>query len=158
MEIVRAEDAVQLEAARALFAEYASFLGFDLAFQDFERELSELPGDYAPPSGALLLALVDDRPVGCVAVRRLDRETSEMKRLYGRPSVRGRGVGRSLVEAAIREARRLGYARICLDTVPGMDRAQALYRALGFYEIGAYRYNPIVGTRYMELDLQGGTE
>jgi ribosomal protein S18 acetylase RimI-like enzyme len=153
LEIVCVEDAGQLDALRALLREYAASLDFDLSFQDFERELADLPGEYAPPTGGLFLALVDDRPVGCVALRRLDRETCEMKRLYVRPTARGLRVGRGLAEAVIDEARRLGYARVRLDTVPGMDRALALYRALGFYEIGAYRFNPIAGAKYMERHL-----
>jgi ribosomal protein S18 acetylase RimI-like enzyme len=155
VELVRAENVDQLEAARTLFCEYASLLGFDLAFQDFERELAELPGQYAPPAGALFVALAGGVPAGCVGLRRLDPETCEMKRLYVRPSVRGRGLGRTLAEAAIDEALRLGYARMRLDTVPGMDHAWSLYHALGFYEIDAYRFNPIAGARYMERVLVG---
>ena len=163
-QLVCVQDAGQLAAVRSLLNEYAASLGFDLAFQDFQRELAELPGEYAPPSGCLFLALVGGEPVGCVGVRPLHDEggagegVCEMKRLYVRPASRGLQIGRRLAEAAIAEARRLGYARMRLDTVPGMERAQALYRALGFYEVDAYRYNPIAGARYLELDLQGGCE
>lgn len=134
---------------RTLFREYADTLSFALDFQDFERELAELPGAYAPPHGALLLV----RGAGCVGLRPLDEATCEMKRLYVRPAARGGGVGRLLAEAAVAEARRLGYARMRLDTVPGMEAAQALYAQLGFREIVPYRANPIPGARFLELEL-----
>ena len=134
---------------RTLFREYADTLSFALDFQDFERELAELPGAYAPPHGALLLV----RGAGCVGLRPLDEATCEMKRLYVRPAARGGGVGRLLAEAAGAEARRLGYARMRLDTVPGMEAAQALYAQLGFREIVPYRANPIPGARFLELEL-----
>jgi putative acetyltransferase len=156
-ELVYATDVEQLDAVRTLFCEYAGSLGFDLAFQDFGRRLEKLPGDYAPPTGCLLLALDSGEPAGCVGLRQLAGNTCEMKRLYVRPACRGLRLGRCLAEAVIAEACRLGYARMRLDTVPGMDRAQELYRALGFYEIGAYRFNPISGTRYLELQLEGGS-
>jgi putative acetyltransferase len=138
-----------LVEARALFREYADSLPFSLEFQDFERELAQLPGPYAPPRGALLLV----RGAGCVGLRPLDGSTCEMKRLYVRPSARGRGIGRLLAEAVIAEGRRLGYARMRLDSTPGMESAQALYARLGFREIPAYRANPIPGTRFLELEL-----
>lgn len=142
-----------LEEVRTLFGEYAASLGFSLDFQDFERELAALPGEYAPPQGALLVASVDGRACGCVGVRRFEPGTCELKRLYVRPVERSAGVGRLLTEAAIDRARQLGYGRIRLDTVPGMERAQALYLTLGFQEIGAYRTNPVPGARFLELDL-----
>jgi ribosomal protein S18 acetylase RimI-like enzyme len=154
-DIVLAADAARVDAVRRLFREYATSLGFDLAFQDFDRELADLPGSYAPPEGCLFLARYEGRPAGCVGLRKLADGVCEMKRLYVRPNCRGLHIGRVLAQAAIAEARRLGYRRMRLDTVPGMERAQELYRTLGFYEIDAYRYNPIAGTRYMELDLQG---
>jgi ribosomal protein S18 acetylase RimI-like enzyme len=154
---VQAADTELVAAARTLFCEYAASLGFDLGFQDFETELSALPGGYAPPDGCLLLACYEGRAVGCVALRKLEDRVCEMKRLYVRPCCRGLHVGRRLAERVIVEARQLGYQRMRLDTVPGMERAQALYRALGFCETDAYRYNPIPGARYMELDLQGGS-
>ena len=155
--LVCVEDVSHLDAIRALFVEYAAALGFDLAFQDFERELTNLPGDYAPPDGGLLLAYYEGQPAGCVAWHKLADDICEMKRLYVRPVCHGLRLGRCLVEAVIAEARQLGYVRMRLDTVPGMDRAQDLYSSLNFYEIDAYRYNPIPGARYMELNLQGGS-
>jgi ribosomal protein S18 acetylase RimI-like enzyme len=143
-----------LAVARELFREYADGLGLDLAFQDFERELRELPGDYAPPRGGLFLAEGDPGSfLGCVAVRPLDGATAEMKRLYVRAVGRGLGLGRRLAEEAIAEARRLGYRAIRLDTLPAMTQAIALYRALGFHEIAAYRHNPVPGAFYFERSL-----
>jgi putative acetyltransferase len=138
-----------LAEVRALFGEYADSLPFSLEFQDFDRELALLPGPYAPPRGALLLI----RGAGCVGLRPLDGTTCEMKRLYVRPAARGRGVGRLLAGAVIAEARRLGYARMRLDSTPGMESAQALYERLGFREIPPYRVNPVAGTRFFELEL-----
>jgi carbonic anhydrase len=148
-EPVLVRTASDLDEVRALFQEYADSLPFALDFQGFDRELAELPGAYAAPRGALLLV----RGEGCVGLRPLDGGACEMKRLYVRPSARGRGVGRLLVEAVVAEARRLGYARMRLDTTPGMERAQALYEQLGFGEIEPYRVNPVAGTRYLELEL-----
>jgi ribosomal protein S18 acetylase RimI-like enzyme len=133
-------------------------LGIDLSFQGFEEEVRDLPGGYAPPGGALLLAKEEapgktPQALGCVAVRRIDAETAEMKRLYLRSAARGRGLGRALAEAALAEARRLGYRRVRLDTLPGMDAAQGIYRELGFREIAAYRANPVPGARFLEIEL-----
>ena len=143
----------ELDMVRELMRAYADSLPFDLDFQGFDRELSELPGDYAPPRGALLVARVDGRVGGCVALRHLDGDACEMKRLFVSPAARGRGIGRLLAEGIVGEARRLGYARIRLDTTPGMEPAQALYEQLGFKEIPPYRHNPVDGTRFLELEL-----
>lgn len=153
MVIVRCDSAVRLEMARRLFAEYASSLDVDLAFQDFERELRELPRDYAPPAGCLLLALDGEEAAGCVALRELGGAMCEMKRLYVRPAFRSTGLGRRLAEAVMDEARAIGYRRMRLDTLPSMQAAAALYTSLGFREIAAYRYNPVAGSKFMELDL-----
>ena len=140
-----------LEEVRALFLEYARDLGFSLCFQGFDEELARLPGAYAPPGGALLLAPGQ----GCVALRPLDAATAEMKRLYLRPEVRGQGLGRALAQAAIDEGRALGYSRMVLDTIAGtMDAAIAMYRALGFREIAPYYQNPIQRALYLELQLR----
>jgi ribosomal protein S18 acetylase RimI-like enzyme len=143
-----------LARTRELFREYADSLSFDLSFQDFEHELAGLPGSYAPPDGALLLAAEDGIAIGCIALRSLRPGICEMKRLYVRPAGRGRGVGARLVTALLSEARVRGYRSMRLDTVPGMDAAIALYRACGFREIEPYRPNPIPGALFLEKDLE----
>ncbi len=151
--LVRADGPELVGRARKLFREYAGRLGFDLDFQDFERELASLPGDYAPPDGLLLLALDGDAAVGCVAARRFAPGVAEMKRLYVRPSSRGIGIGRRLARAAVDAGRAAGYRSMRLDTVPWMKEALRLYRSLGFRDIAPYRPNPIPGARFLELRL-----
>jgi ribosomal protein S18 acetylase RimI-like enzyme len=142
-----------LDVVRALFREYADGLGVDLAFQGFEEEFASLPGKYAPPKGRLLLAWHGETAVGCIALRPLDATACEMKRLYVRPAARGEQLGRALAERICAEARAAGYARICLDTLPTMAAAQALYRSLGFVPVEPYVFNPIAGTRFLARDL-----
>jgi putative acetyltransferase len=146
-------DASDLEEVRVLLYAYEASLPFDLDFQDFEQELADLPGAYAPPDGALLGSRRDGTLAGCVALRRIDDERCELKRLFVRPDHRGSGLGRALAEAAVAEARSLGYRRLLLDTTPGMETAQALYQRLGFVETEPYRHNPIAGTRFLELEV-----
>jgi putative acetyltransferase len=152
-EIVPASGAADIAEIRALFAEYAASLGVDLCFQRFDEELAGLPGGYAPPEGRLLLAWVDGRPAGCVALRRLDRDVAEMKRLFIRPAFRGLRLGRALAEVVIAEARAAGYRRLRLDTLATMREARSLYQALGFVPIAPYYDNPLPGTDYLELVL-----
>lgn len=144
----------EMDLVRELFREYQQGLGIDLCFQSFAEELAGLPGRYGPPQGAILLA--DDEAgavAGVVAVRALDPYTAEMKRLYVRPARHGEGLGRALAEAAIDTARRRGYSRLRLDTLPAMETAITLYRRLGFAEIPPYTPNPIDGALYLELPL-----
>jgi len=142
-----------IATVRELFREYARGLKIDLCFQNFERELAELPGSYTPPDGRLLLATEDDSTCGCVAIRPLSEDICEMKRLYVRPSFRGNGIGRTLAQRALRAARQHGYERMRLDTLASMKEAQSLYRSLGFRTIQSYYDNPIDRVQFMELDL-----
>jgi ribosomal protein S18 acetylase RimI-like enzyme len=144
----------EVQQARQLFEEYAAWLGFNLCFQNFDRELAELPGDYAPPNGRLLLAVENEQVGGCVALRKIGDGIGEMKRLYVRPEFRGKGLGRMLTETIIEAARELGYQRLRLDTLPGkMDQAIAMYRSLGFKNIERYYNNPYEEAAFMELFL-----
>jgi ribosomal protein S18 acetylase RimI-like enzyme len=151
--IASATDPADIEAVRALFLEYAQSLGFSLCFQGFDRELTTLPGSYAPPRGRLLLARVGGDVAGCVGLRPLEGERCEMKRLYVRPACRGLGLGRRLAETAIAEARAIGYPVMVLDTIESMVAARRLYAGFGFREIPAYYHNPLDGVIYAELDL-----
>lgn len=152
--IRRATSQDHLDAARRLFREYVEALDFDLDFQDFEREMDALPGPYAAPDGAILLAEVGDEPVGVVAVQPLDESgVCEMKRLYVRPAHRGEGLGRMLSEEILAVAGDLGYEVMRLDTVASMTAARALYRSLGFEERPPYYHNPLDNAVYMERPL-----
>ena len=153
-QILQAESPGQVAEVRDLFQEYAKSLNFSLCFQDFDKELAGLPGDYVPPEGRLLLVKRSGESAGCVALHKLEGNVCEMKRLYVRQKFRGRGLGRALAKTIIDEARKIGYRRMRLDTVePVMKDAVAMYRKLGFKEIAPYRQNPIQGALYMELDL-----
>lgn len=155
MRIVQAETPEQIENVREIFREYEKWLGFDLCFQGFEKELAELPGKYAPPDGVLWLAVdEDERIAGCIALRKLEDGVCEMKRLFVRDDFRGRGVGKLLVQSLFDQARRIGYAKMRLDTHPEkMGKAVEMYRANGFVEIAPYYDNPHEGVLYMELSL-----
>ena len=154
VKLKQAESEAEVKQARRLFEEYAAWLGFNLCFQNFDKELAELPGDYAPPNGCLFLAVENDQVAGCVALRKIGEGTGEMKRLYVRPEFRGKGLGRTLTETIIEAARDLGYQRLRLDTLPGkMDQAIAMYRSLGFRDIERYYNNPYEEAAFMELLL-----
>jgi len=138
---------------KTLFSEYAASVAFDLSFQNFNRELSTLPGEYSLPNGCILVAREGSAIVGCVALRRLDEEVCEMKRLYVQPAFRGRGIGKKLAECVIRQASESGYRLMKLDTLASMLEAILLYRSLGFSRIMPYRHNPIDGAVFMGLEL-----
>jgi putative acetyltransferase len=146
-----------LPALRELLLEYQRWLGIDLCFQNFDSEMAQLPGDYAPPDGRLYIALIAGEPAGCVALRPQDAaspaRSGEIKRLYLRPAYQGLGLGKLMMQHIIGDARQIGYARLLLDTLPQMQAAQGLYDALGFQDTAPYVYNPIPGTRYLALQL-----
>ena len=153
--IIQSQSAEEITHARELFKEYEAWLEVDLCFQSFEKELAELPGKYSPPDGRLLLAMNNEQPAGCAALRKIDHGICEIKRLFLRPQFRGQGLGRQLAEAIIREAKQIGYERMRLDTLPPkMNDAIALYCSLGFKEIEPYYDNPVPGAKFMELDLR----
>ncbi len=157
MAIDLATSAQDMATAAQLFREYADSLGVDLAFQNFDTELAQLPGDYAAPRGALLLAYVDGALAGCCALRPLDSadipNAAEMKRLYVRRAFRGFGLGRQLTEAILDAARQAGYACVLLDTLDDMEAARNLYTDLGFESIEPYYHNPIPGAHYLKADI-----
>jgi putative acetyltransferase len=153
---LREATSADIEQVRSLLREYSAWLQVDLCFQGFEEELAGLPGDYAPPRGELLVADSGEDLAGCVALREIDTSTAEMKRLYVRPQHRGTGLGKRLALAIIEKARTLGYERLRLDTLPQMGDAQRLYESLGFYEIAAYRENPVPGARFLEKVVGSG--
>jgi GNAT superfamily N-acetyltransferase len=155
MKLFQAQTTEDIETARQLFREYSDWLQIDLCFQNFEKELAGLPGDYAAPHGRLLLAYDNSHLVGCVALRRIDQGVCEMKRLFLREEFRGRGLGRQLIQAIIQEAKQAGYEHMRLDTLPPrMNDAIALYEYYGFKQIAPYYDNPVAGAIFMELDLR----
>ena len=151
--LIRPKAEENIAIIRELFVEYWGWLRFDGCFQGFDEELATLPGRYGPPTGCVFLALYDSKPCGCVALREIGEGICEMKRLYVRPAFRGKGIGRSLVDAIIEEAKRLNYSQIRLDTLPIMAKATALYRQLGFVDIPPYGDDPTPGATHMELEL-----
>ncbi len=153
-EFLHVTEGEMIEVIRKLFLEDARSLEIDLDFQDFETELNTLPGKYQPPDGALILALVEGKEAGCIALRKISKDICEMKRLYIREEYRGLGLGKKLVGMIIDEAVNKHYQYMRLDTLPTMKSAQSLYSSFGFYDIEPYVYNPIQGTRFMELKLK----
>ena len=157
LKIVEANTNEFVENAKELIREYAQSLEFDLGFQDFDKEMENFPGQYASPRGCLYVALDANQPIGCVALRDLGHGVCEMKRLYVKPSFRGQKVGKLLTEVVIKAARDMGYDYIRLDTVPSMKHANLLYNAMGFKQIAPYRFNPIEGATFFELNLKKET-
>lgn len=157
IELITPGDPLQWDAVREIFQEYARALGVDLDFQGFDAELASLPSEYAPPRGALLLALIDGQVAGCCALRPLDTadypNAAEMKRLYVRKAFRRFGLGRQLAEAILDAARAGGYHSVLLDTLDDMEAARQLYAELGFEEIAPYYHNPLPGAHYLKVDL-----
>lgn len=154
LRIDQADTEERIVTARMLLREYQRSLGVDLCFQGFEAELAGLPGRYAPPRGRLLLATRAGETMGCVALQPVDEHRGEMKRLYIRPTARGLGIGRAMVARVLEEAAAIGYGEVVLDTLPTMHEAQRLYEQFGFRDIGAYRANPVAGTRYLARSLR----
>ncbi|MBI3532841.1 MAG: GNAT family N-acetyltransferase [Burkholderiales bacterium] len=157
IDIVTPRTANELDALRDIFREYAASLKVDLCFQGFDQELATLPGEYAEPRGALLMASVDGAVAGCCALRPMDTvdypNACEMKRLYVRPAFRGLGLGRQLADAIMDAARIAGYDDVLLDTLDDMEAARTLYEDLGFEEIPPYYHNPIAGAHYLKATL-----
>ncbi|MBK7502885.1 MAG: GNAT family N-acetyltransferase [Polaromonas sp.] len=157
IEILSPRHEADLLQTKEIFLAYAKAINIDLCFQDFDTELANLPGDYSPPRGALLLAWVDQKLAGCCAMRPIDSSdyanAAEMKRLFVRPEFRGLGLGRQLAESIIDAARMSGYDSVLLDTLDDMEIARAMYEDLGFKEIPPYYHNPLAGAHYLKVDL-----
>jgi ribosomal protein S18 acetylase RimI-like enzyme len=153
VKIVEANTKEFVKRVKKLIREYAQSLEFDLEFQDFDKEIEDFPGQYGSPMGCLYIALDENQPIGCVALRDLGQGICEMKRLYVKPLSRGQKVGKLLAETVIKAARDMGYDYMRLDTVPSMKQANLLYNALGFKQIAPYRFNPIEGATFFELNL-----
>jgi putative acetyltransferase len=154
LQLVRARSSEQVADVRILFRQYAEWLAIDLSFQDFEAEVAALPGSYAPPAGELLVAYVDGKPAGCVALHEWEPGTAEIKRLYVGEQFRGLGIGKRLLGDVIEIARQCGYERVWLDSIEDrMSAAIKLYKAFGFHQIEPYRFNPEPSASYWELDL-----
>ena len=153
IELIQVESEEHLDCIRELFKEYEKSLGFDLDFQNFEKESAKLPGEYAAPDGCLLLTFYGKNIAGCAGLRKLEQGICEMKRMYVRPNFRGKGIGRVMSVRIIEIARGIGYERMRLDTIDTMRTAISLYKSLGFEKIKPYCYNPVNGASYMELLL-----
>lgn len=152
--LLKPKSTAEWREARRLVKEYASSLNLDLSFQNFAQELEHFEKEYSPPSGAFLLAREKGSFVGCVGLRKLSGTVGEIKRLYVEPTARGLGLGGTLVRGIVDEGKQLKYTRLVLDTLPSMLAARSLYRALGFKPIAPYRYNPVAGTAFLELQLR----
>lgn len=137
---------------RTLFDTYEASQDSTICFQSFAEELDSLPGAYAGPSGILLLAMSGADPAGCIAVKPINNEVCEMKRLFVYPAHRGKKLGHQLVTAAIAFAKQTGYTTMQLDTLPSMEKAIALYKLLGFKEYQLA--NTKAEVHYMKLELE----
>jgi ribosomal protein S18 acetylase RimI-like enzyme len=153
IKIIKAASQKEIDDVCELFLEYSASLNFNLDFQNFEHEIKNLPGEYSAPFGKLYLALYKNQPAGCVALKKISSGYCEMKRLFVRSKFRGMNIGKALTEIIIHEAQRVGYKFMRLDTVPAMSSARKLYKEFGFKEIPPYRFNPVEGAVYLELDL-----
>lgn len=153
LKLIEAQSPEEIDIAKVLFQEYASSLDFCLCFQHFNEELKEIQTIYSPPHGCLFLAFFDNQPAGCVALRKLEDDICEMKRMYVKPKFRSKGIGRALTEKIIEKAKSAGYKKMRLDTVSTMKEAISLYRSLGFKEIQPYTHNPIKGALFLEINL-----
>jgi ribosomal protein S18 acetylase RimI-like enzyme len=151
--LLKPKSAAEWREARRLVEEYAASLNLDLSFQSFAQQLEHFENEYSPPSGAILLAREKGSFVGCVGLRKLSDTVGEIKRLYVEPTARGLGLGQALVRGIVDEGKQLKYTRLVLDTLPSMLEARSLYHALGFKPIAPYRYNPVSGTAFLELEL-----
>jgi len=158
IEIVAPDSADDWRVARRMVEEYAAALDVDLCFQNFAAELAHFESEYSAPAGAFLLARDVGLAVGCVGLRSYADDSGEIKRLYVAPPARGRGTGEALVHGILAAGRRLGYRRLVLDTLPSMTAAQALYRRLGFQPVAPYRFNPVQGTVFLELELRRASD
>lgn len=154
MKIVPAASATDIRAVQSLLMEYWNSFGFNLSFQGFGDEVAGLPGKYAPPTGRLALAIIDDNPAGCIALRQVDELRCEAKRLYVRDQFRGRGIARELLKWLISEARNAGYKQLVGDTMPSMWQALEMYERLGFRRVEPYAADPTPGAIYLSLNLE----
>lgn len=154
LRIKKAEEEKEYEEARTLFKEYAESLSYTLDIHGFQKEMENLPGEYAPPEGFILLAYIEDQLAGCVALKKLNEETCEMLRMFVRPKFRQRGVGRAMAERTIEEARKIGYKKMWLDMVESMKNALGLYQSMGFAKIKPFREVSRGNAVFMELNLE----
>lgn len=153
IELIHPSHPKEISEVKKLIQEYGQSLKINLSLQDFKKELNELPGKYSAPRGTLIMVKVNGKSAGCVALKEMNQDSCEMKRLYVRNEFRGQGIGKLMVTQLIKEAKELKYTYMNLDTLPGMLRAQEIYKSYGFYDVNPYVYNPVDGVRYMELKL-----
>lgn len=153
IEIRKAVSPDDLEIVRDLFKEYERFLQSDICFQSFEDELKNLPGSYSAPDGALWLAFAEEQSAGCVAMKRLNKTASEMKRLFVKPEYQGHGIGKELITVVIKESIQIGYERIKLDVLPKSESAIKLYQDYGFKPTNPY-YSTDQVVYFFELEIK----